>query len=245
MYMWAHMANNVGSAFFGIVYMALWTAAAKGHSVGSYSPRELVGYIAVGQVVLWITTFLPRDLGVSQEIRSGQVALEFCRPMGYLPRTLAGGAGGVLYSLIFRVLPLAAVFTLLGDFPWTSLRTASQGALFLLALGSSAVVGLCLQYMIGLSAFWTVDTRWARRLNFALTMFCGGQLLPISLMPQTLSHVLTWLPFQALVFFPVSVFLGTATLQGWVSEIVWSGALLGVASYLTRRAGFRLQVQGG
>lgn len=244
-YFWAHMANAVGSALFGFVYMALWRAAAAGRIVGGFTPAALVGYIALSQVMLWVSVFLPRDLGVSDQVRTGQVAVEFVRPIGYLQRTWAIGCGSAAYGLIFRGLPLVAAFSAAGAFPWHALHSFAQVLLFAAAALMSTIVGVGLQYLAGVAAFWTTDTRWTRRLFYALTMFCGGQLLPIQLMPAPLRAVIVWLPFQSLISLPVSAWLGKVSMQAWVSGGVWCVLVLIIGEVLTHAAARRLDVQGG
>lgn len=244
-YVWSHMANNIGSALFGFIYMALWRAAAHGQPVGSFAASELIHYVAISQLVLWISTFLPRDLGVSNHVRSGQIALEFVRPIAYMPRILASGAGEVAYNILFRCVPLAMVFTVLGDVPWALLAHPVRLLGFLVALIACGLMGLFFQYLIGITSFWTIETRWIRRLYMGLAMFCGGQLIPIQLMPQSLHDLMTWLPFQTMVSFPVSVWLGKATLAMWLSAALWLVLLWSFASMLTKVASRRLVVQGG
>lgn len=244
-YAWAHMANNVGSALFGLIYMALWRAAAHGHAVGSFAAKELIFYVAVSQLVLWISTFLPRDLGVSTHIRTGQIALEFVRPIAYMPRMMASGAGEVVYNILFRCLPLALVFTLLGDVPWGMLANPVRLSAFLAAVMASGVMGLLFQYLIGITAFWTVETQWIRRLFMGVAMFCGGQLIPIQLMPAGVRGLMTWLPFQSMISFPVSVWLRQDSAAMWLSASLWLCALWLLASGCTRIASRRLVVQGG
>lgn len=243
-YVWAHMATNVGSALFGLIYITFWQAASHGRAVGGFSVSQLVLYIAVGQMMLWVTTFLPRELGVTQHIRTGQIALELARPLGYFPRTLAQGLGEVVYNVAFRSLPLGLVFVLLHDL-WLPEANVMHVVTVSISVFMGAIVGLCMQYLIGLSAFWTIETSWARRIFLALVTFCGGQLLPIPLMPALLQHVLVLLPFQTMISFPILVWLGTATVFEWCSSILWCVGLLVLCSVLTAFANRRLEVQGG
>lgn len=244
-YIWAHMANNLGSVLFGLVYMALWQAAAKGRPVGTFRAAELVQYIAVSQTVLWVSTFLPANLGIDYLIRGGQIAMEMARPVAFLPRMAASGFGEGVYNAVFRSLPLALTFTLVGVYPWSQLATAPHVALVAAALALSLWAGILFQYLIGIAAFWTIQSRWTRRLFFGLTMFCGGQLLPLQLMPAGIREVLTWLPFQMLVSLPCSVWLHQANPAMWISGIGWAIGLYGLAWWITRRASRRLEVQGG
>lgn len=245
MYVWAHLATNVGSLLFGFIYIALWRAALHGRNVHGFGAQTLVHYIAVTQTVLWITTFLPRDLGISTLVHTGQIAIEFGRPVGFLKRTVASAAGDIFYNVMFRSSPLAAAFAIAGVYPWRNFSSWQTDGRFVLALAMGSLVGVFLQYMIGMSAFWTGETRWARRLYFAVLVFAGGQILPLQLMPVALRSVLRWMPFQSMVNFPVSVMLHHADAQAWMSAGVWV-LVMGLGAHLiTRQAMRRVEIQGG
>jgi ABC-2 type transport system permease protein len=244
-YAWAHMLNNIGSVLFGLIYIALWRAASHGKAVGSFTPDELVAYIAVGQLVLWLTTFIPRDLGVSNHIRTGQIALELLRPIPYFTRTLASGLGEVMYNFAFRTLPMAITFLFLSVLPIHMLNSPYRVLLFFVACGLGSMIGLLIQYLIGISAFWTIETRWARNLYWVFAMFCGGQLLPIHLMPYSIQIILQCLPFQSMISLPVLVWLHKDTGWEWFFSAVWAAILWLTCHWLTIKAVRRLEVQGG
>jgi ABC-2 type transport system permease protein len=239
------MANNAGSFLFGLIYITLWHAASRGRTLGPFHARELMSYIALSQAVLWISTFLPDGLDIPRQVRTGSIALEMARPVAYAPRMLADGVGQALYNLVFRSGPLIVGFTLMGVFPWRALIAGPRPVWVLSALAASLLMGVLFQYLIGISAFWTIESRWARRLFMGLTVLMSGQLLPIQLMPAFLRHLLVWLPFQALVSLPVSAWLGVASPEGWISAAGWALVLYGLVRWITARARRRLEVQGG
>ena len=243
-YVGAHMANNAGSFLFGLIYIALWHAASRGRTLGPFHAHELINYIALSQAVLWVSVFLPSGLDMAQQIRTGSVAMEMARPVPYVPRMLAAGVGEAFYNLVFRSGPLVIAFTFLGVFPWEYFAAGKSG-LLAIAIVMALLTGVLFQYLIGLSAFWTVETRWARRLFQGLSIFLSGQLLPIPLMPHALQRFLTWSPFQTLVSLPVSAWLGVERPAAWMAGAMWLVILYLAAWALTRRAQRRLEVQGG
>lgn len=245
MYRWAHLGSTAGSALFGFIFTALWQAASRGRAVGSYGPDQLTAYVALTQSLLWLTTFLPRDLGISESVQSGRIATDFARPVEYLPQVFVSALGSVAYNFLFRSLPLATVFSLAGTLPWRAFAAGSRDLAFVASLAVGVVTGVFLQYLIGLTAFWTIDTRWARRLYFGVTMFAEGQLMPIQLMPPQLSRLLTWLPFQSLTALPVSVLLSRAKPAQWPAALLWTAGLAAAALWATRLARRRVQVHGG
>ncbi len=244
-YVLAHMANNAGSLLFGLIYMALWHVASREETLGPFHGRELVSYIAASQALLWISTFLPSGLGIDLQVRSGSVALEMARPVPYVPRMVAAGIGEAFYNLVFRSGPLIVAFTVMGVFPWGHVRSEEALGGDIAAVLLALWMGVLMQYLVGIAAFWTMESRWALRLFLGLNMFMSGQLLPLQLMPPRLQESLNWLPFQALVSLPASVWLGVATQDAWISAGIWAVGLYVIAVLITHRATRRLEVQGG
>ena len=106
----AHMANNVGSMIFGLIYIAIWQAAARGGEAGPYNAQTLAWWVAFNQVMLWVAVFLPHGLGIPEMVRTGAVSLEMLRPLDFHLLVISRELGTVWYNLWFRTLPLAIVF---------------------------------------------------------------------------------------------------------------------------------------
>lgn len=240
----AHMVNNVASAIFGFVYMAIWQAATStGTGVGAYTPTVLVAYVAYNQAFMMVTTFLTYGLGLPERVRTGSISLDMMRPVGLFGQTMGREAGLVVYNLIFRSLPLFIVFYFV-----PGIRLPDHVPTLVLgfvSLGLGCYVGLCLAYLVGLSSFWTTEARWAHWAYLTLHAGFSGFLVPLDLLPKPLALITPYLPFSAQNYYPARMWLGLAAVHELIVPLSWALLLTTICLAGTMRARRRIEVQGG
>jgi ABC-2 type transport system permease protein len=121
--------------------------------------------------------------------------------------------------------------------------------LFLVSVTLAVVVGFALRYLLGLLAFWVVETAGFASLLVVLQIFCSGSLLPLVVFPDRLRALLEALPFRCMVQVPIDVLLredtGTAALPLLALQLAWALGLLGLGAALTRLAVRLVVVHGG
>ncbi len=177
-----------------IIFAHLWKIAAAKRGIVSFSPEQLLWYIAFNE---WILISIPdvQD-DMEHDLRSGTLAYLLPRPISYLGSVFAEAAG----TLTVNVLLLGAVtccfaFLQVGALPFHPL-----GLLPTLLFGFAAgVVGILFRMMIGLSAFWlqTVDPLfwiWEKML-----FMLGGLMLPLTIYPQWIQTVAYATPFPVIL----------------------------------------------
>jgi ABC-2 type transport system permease protein len=243
-YKLSHMLNNLASALFGFMYIAVWQAVAPETSATDpYTRKVMIGMIALAQVFAWVTTFLPAGLGIHNTIRTGAIATDMARPVPYLPMVLARESGNLAYQALYRALPLVVLFAVTVGFP----LPGSAGHL-LLAVPSvlmGACVGLLLTYTVGLSTLWTVEMRWAHWLYHSVVILMSGGWIPADLLPGWLGKVAPYLPFAAMQFHPIRIYLGLSGPEVLLNQAFWVALLALWCWWLTGRAMQRVVVQGG
>ena len=103
-----------------------------------------------------------------------------------------------------------------------------------------------LNLLIGLCAVFTEHTIGLQRAKNAMVDLLGGVLLPLTFFPDWAQAVLAWLPFQAITFTPVAMYLGELNVvRGLLVQVVWAALLFVLVRVLWRRALGELTVQGG
>src|SRR5690606_8073650 len=237
----AHMVKNAASVIFGLIYIAVWQAAARGSEVGPYNAETLGWWVAFNQALLWVTVFLPYGLGIPEAVRTGAVSLEMLRPLDFHLHIIARELGTVWYNLWFRTLPLAIVFALVigAHAP----KNPATYPLLLCAVVLAVYIGLCQQYLVGIAAFWTVESRWAWQLTNTLQTVLSGFMVPIDLLPARFFRIARLLPFAPLLHDPASVYLEFAGAEALVWPLIWAVALTIVCRRLTACARRRLESQ--
>lgn len=243
-YKWSHMINNLASALFGFMYIALWQAVAP-ETAGAdpYTRSTMTGMMALAQVFAWVTSFLPAGLGIQQSIRTGAIATEMARPVPYLPMVLSREAGNVAYQALYRSVPMALLFAATVGFP----RPGSAGALLLTvpSLLLASYIGMLLTYTVGISSLWTVEMRWAHWTYHSLLVLLSGGWVPVDILPGWLGKVAPYLPFASQQFYPLRIYLGLSGPGVLVIQGAWALLLTVWCQWLTNRATARVVVQGG
>ncbi len=243
-YKWSHMINNLASAMFGFIYIALWQAVAPVSSATTpYTKATMTDMMVMAQVFAWISFFMPAGLGIARSVRSGSIALDVVRPIPYFPMIIAREAGDLAYRVLYRCIPLAVIFGVTVGFP-----APASPAHLLLAIPSvmlAGYIGLTFAYTVGISSLWTTEIRFANWTYFTTVSLLSGGWVPADLLPGFLGAVAPYLPFAGQLFWPVRIYLGLSGAEGLAVQAVWAALLTLWCVWITRQGIRRLVVQGG
>ena len=240
---------------YGVLYMGTWvtttvilTVTVMALYVGAYrvAPQALPLSAAVWSIA--IASFLRltwRHItsGISDDVKSGNIALRMRYPVSYLGYTYADHMG--------RSLPTAAPFMALAAYAVGGLPVIPQPVVavvvFLAMVVGSFVLSALLYTLMGLLSFWMEDALPALRIVEKMTVVLGGSVVPLALLPTGARHILEFIPFTATGFpaqFTSPDFLVHAprllTIEyGWVA-VFTAGVMI-----VWRMAARRVEVNGG
>lgn len=248
-YLGAAAAGVFTNAVFGFVKMAilLATLAGAGGVAGGYTPELMVSYIFLSQGMLTAIGAFGGDGSLAERIRSGDIAVDFLRPLDVQFATLATVLGGAVYSLIPRALPLAAIGAATSMMAW-----ASEPAAYPLAAVSvllSIVLAQALLYCVQILGFWVVDTRGIQMFYVVAGTFLMGMFVPVGLFPGWLAKIAEFTPFGWILMPPCDILSGRIDAATGLAAVGiqagWTVAVLAVGALLTAAGRRRLEVQGG
>ncbi|WP_109509435.1 ABC transporter permease [Nocardioides speluncae] len=246
----ATIAGAFTNSVFGIimcfVYLAVWE---RQPDAGGYDASDAVTYVWLGQAMLAaLATFgggAPDDLAA--RIKSGDVAIDFYRPVDILGWYLAADLGRAAFQLLTRGLAPTLVGIALFDIRLPPGPVAWLG--FAAAVVLAVVVSYALRMLVALSTFWLLDDTGPRTLAMVVAVFLGGMTVPLVLFPDGLREVAMALPWVAYLQVPADIWLGqragTELLAGLALAAAWAAVLLAVAALVLRAAERRVVVQGG
>lgn len=224
----------------------LWKAA--------YGDRTEVGGVSISQMLVYLTIanlqlrFLSPEVDqeIEERIREGQIGFDLNRPVAYPMQLLAGAAGqmfATLPMLLFAV-PIAFVF---GELQPPA--TTEQGIAYAVSLVLAWLVAIELNILIGLTSFWTLEMTGFKMMYRLVGNFATGALIPLWFMPDVLRTIVQFLPFQAIAYIPVSIYVGNpATGHIWTALLIqafWMVLLVGVIDQVWQRAFRQTVIQGG
>ncbi len=227
---------NVFSSFLltGVtIYLItlVWRAAYGGQTeVDGIGADQLLVYLTIANLQLY---FLRPELAgdIQARIREGQIGFDLSRPVGYPIQLLA----------------TATVALVAGE-----LRAPYSPGVALAYLGSlllAWIVALQLNLLIGFVSFWTLEMTGFQMIYTLIGNFATGALVPLWFMPEALRAVIQVLPFQAIAFVPVSIYVGepaTGSIgTAMLLQAMWIGLLTLAIRWIWSQAFRRTVIQGG
>ncbi len=220
----------IGMVAEPVIYLVVWStvANAQGGSVGGYTPGAFAAYYIVWTLVRNMNiVFTP--YGWEWRIRQGRLAAELLRPLHPLHNDVAYFAGWKV-AVIILWLPLAAFLSLV--FKPTFSPTPLGIAVFFFAIWGAYLIRTMALSLLGMLTFWTMRVSAIYELYFAIELLLSGRLVPMSLMPDWVQKLASFLPFQWTFGFPIESLVGQLTptqlLTGLGMQLFWilSGILL-------------------
>lgn len=249
-YQFTYRFNVIMGIFLTAVTIYLltivWTSAYGGRTeVGGISLQQTLVYLTIGNLQAW---YLRPEIGhdIVARVREGQIGFDLSRPVNYPSQLIAGAAGDLIGMLPMMVaaIPVAAM---LGELAPPANWQAGFGyvASFLIAW----LIAVELAMLIGLVAFWTLEMTGFMMVYNLVGGFATGALVPLWFMPDALRQVIQLLPFQSIVYVPVSIYVGEpatgALATALALQVFWAFALVVVIALVWRRALHRTVIQGG
>ena len=121
--------------------------------------------------------------------------------------------------------------------------------LFLVSLVLSFLVFFHISFLLGTLTIVTLDIRSISWAYYSMVAFFSGQVVPLWLFPEFLRKLSEVLPFQAIYYIPMSIYIqrlsGSTALQGLGLQAFWALVLALLARWAWSQVHKRLTVQGG
>lgn len=233
----------IGPMLQMLLLAMVWRAVYDGRSsVDGVSVAVMTTYVTIATVHTLIAHD-DMDDWVSQRVTTGAVGVDLLRPMPFVEQALWGSVAQLSVKLLATVLvlPVGAVFA--------GLSAPVDLGPYLVAAVLAWLVNLCMYLLLSAIVFWTVEVHGVNFMYHVITGFLSGALVPLWFMPDWLAGALSWLPFQAIVFTPASIYVGqlsgAAAWQAVGVQLVWLVLLSGIAALVWSRAIRKTVVQGG
>lgn len=215
-------------------------------TMGGLTLGEMITYVGLS----WIGRsfyFNNIDRDLSGQIREGQVAMLLIKPVHAQTMLMFQALGEAAFRLLLFTLPIIAVvgplFHLLPPprpslYGWTLLS-------FLLAF----LVNAQINFLVGCLAFYLQNIIGVIRAKLVIMELLTGVLVPFTLFPERVQRVMSWLPFQAINYIPVTIYLGRrpgdALARGLLLQAAWAVGLLLLGRWIWNRAVRHVTLQGG
>lgn len=247
-YLAAAWGGLVANVTFGFLKAAILVALvrASGGSVAGYDEGRMLAFVWIGQGLLGLVNMYGRDV-IGDRIRTGDIVVDFLRPLNLQLAGLATFLGERLFTLIPRGIP-----TFLVGLLTTGMALSSEPLSYL--LGAVAVVlGMSISYLLvyalNISALWLVEVRGLQVLYMGIAGLLSGLYVPIAIFAAWLHAVALATPFPSVLMTPIDVLSGRVVGLDALAlvgvQVVWVLVVGAVGALLTHAGRRHLEVQGG
>lgn len=247
-YLAAAFAGIVANVTFGFLKAAVLVATveAAGGELAGYGTGQMLAFVWIGQALLGMVNLSGRD-ELGERIKSGDITVDFLRPLDVQLAGLATFLGRRLFTLLPRGIPTFAIGLL-------TTGMLLPHAVTPYVLGAvSVLLGVVLSYLgayaLNVLGFWLVETRGLTVAYMVLAGFLSGLYVPVVIFPEWLRWIATATPFPSMLMTPIDVL--TARVTGAEAayvvlvQVLWLVAVGALGAVLTRAGRRHLEVQGG
>ena len=233
--------------FFGLILVALYRALYAG------KPQDMP--LAHVTTYVWLQQaffrmLLGSDAELMDKIRSGGIAYDLCRPVHLYGFYYARIMAQKLMGSLLRAAPMLLFAAMLPE-GWGVSLPASPAALLLsvIALGLGLCCVCALENITMAFTMRTLDQKGVQAMLNLLMMILGGNVLPLTLYPDSWQRVITLFPYAQLLDAPIRLYTGEyvpAQAPGvLLLQVFWTAALVFCGMGLWRRNQRRMIIQGG
>ncbi|MEL4356705.1 MULTISPECIES: ABC transporter permease [unclassified Luteococcus] len=242
-------ASVFTNTIFGLVRASMLLTAihTAGRDVGGYSALQAATYVWLGQGLLGPLDVWGSSVTIGERVRSGDIAVDFTRPVSVLGAALATNYGRAAFELVPRCLPPLMVGALItGLYLPSGILPYLLGALSLIL---ATPLCYCFYFAVSLSALWTVENRGFLVVAMVVQQVLCGFVVPVSWFPGWLQSLANASPFPAMFQTPVDMFTGRLANAQAVAvlglQAVWLAVLVALCQLLLRAGRRKVVVQGG
>ena len=246
-YRGAMIGGIVCQMFFGLVLIALYRAlyASKPQTM----PIEHVAtYVWLQQT--FFRMLFASDPDLLDKIRSGNISYDLCRPVNMYWFYFARIAAQKLTGSLMRGLPMLVMASLMPKGWGLSLPSSLPGLLLGLAGLFLGLLCVCAIENITMSfTMKTLDPRGIQQVFNMLLMILSGNILPLTLFPDSWQKVITLLPYAQLLDSPIRLYSGeylpSEAPRILLIQAVWTVILIFTGFKMWQGNQKHLIVQGG
>ena len=233
--------------FFGLILVAVYRALYFGKPQ-SMSLSHITTYVWLQQA--FFRMLLASDADLMDKIRTGGIVYDLCRPLHLYGFYYARIMAQKLMGSLLRAVPMLIFAALLPE-GWGISLPASLPALALAV--AALLLGLCcvcaMENITMAFTMRTLDPRGFQAMLNLLMMILSGNILPLTLYPDSWQRVITLLPYAQMLDAPIRLYTGEYALEQapevLLLQAVWTVLLVSLGLLGWRRNQSRMIIQGG
>ena len=220
-----------------------------------YTSRSVVDGVDVGSMQTYIIissalsvlliTNVERRIGRSVE--KGSVATDMMKPISLFGMFLAEDIGSIIALIFQNMLPILLIGSLMIKVP--AMADIRDLPMFVISVVESFLINWLIAALFGMMAFTTINNNALIQVKKHLIRLLSGSIIPIWFFPESVSKVLSALPFMYIYQLPLSIYIGRGDRAEMLSQmriqLIWLVILSALFFYAQSRITRKVMVQGG
>jgi ABC-2 type transport system permease protein len=245
-YQWSVLLGLIQNLIATVVFVYFWRALyAQTTAIAGLTLDTTLAYVLLARIFQPLGSFiLVNEFG--HEMRAGGIAHIQLRPLDIQLAYYAQNLAATAVSLA-RQLPVVLVALLVFHLRWPA--DPAVWAVFIASALLGRSVLFCFDYILGCVAFYTTDAWGLGFAVFGLTLFLGGGLIPLAMLPDWLRTIVVNTPFAQAFYVPIALLSGVAPLSAaprlLLIQLLWLLGLAPLSRLVFAAAIRRVTVQGG
>jgi ABC-2 type transport system permease protein len=239
---------GIASAFIQLVVMwYVWNsvfASSGSATIGGFTLQAMITYVVISSA-LRVFQYSDIEYMLEYHVKTGKISNVITKPWFYPLYILFLDIGYLIFIILSRSVPI-----LLAGFFFLGASLTSNSIAFLVSAGLGYLIMFALSFLTGLWSFWSSGSIWGMKFaKGVISDLLSGVMIPLSLFPTWLSNIASVLPFQAVYYTPISIYVGRISgfdiLGSLAVQIFWIAVLFSLCLLVWKKAERRVLSLGG
>lgn len=239
--------NIIMQTIIMITSAYFWRALYIGRSVvNGVDVGSMQTYIIISSALsVLLITNVERRIGHSVE--KGSVATDMMKPISLFGMFLAEDIGSIIALIFQNMFPILLIGSLMIKVP--VMADIRNLPMFVISVVESFLINWLIAALFGMMAFTTINNNALIQVKKHLIRLLSGSIIPIWFFPESVSKVLSALPFVYIYQLPLSIYIGRGNRTKMISQMriqfIWLLILSALFFYAQSRITRKVMVQGG
>jgi ABC-2 type transport system permease protein len=223
--------------------------SSESDTIEGFTFVTMVAYLFIQRIVFSLT-FIQPHWYITDDIKSGSIAMQLIKPINYQIKLFFQGLGTIVINLMFFVGPMLVLFVIANyalDLGFTvNLYTL---VIFMISIILALFINFLVSYSFGLLVFFTIGGFGIWQLKQGVEMLFSGALIPLVFFPLWFQRVADFLPFSKVIYVPTQILLGNIPSNEvfgvLTNQLMWVGIMFVTSAFFWRKTFKKVVIMGG
>jgi len=201
--------------FINIIYY-LWVAVySSSSSFNSLDLNKTLTYVVIVTIINRLISKNTEGI-LGNKVISGNIAIDLIRPIFFFNYLFFNRIGSIIFDFVFSIIPL--LFVAIVFLKITVITDLITILSFLLSILLAFILVYIMEFILGLVSFWNSQVFGLSLLKTSVVGILAGLTVPLNFYPEFLQNVFFNLPFQAMYYIPMAIYLNLPYRQTFIQK---------------------------